>query len=113
MTHDVPPSLSVDATPASSPPEDLQSVRLRRLDDLQRSALTDPDPWRANLTAGGGGLLRMGMRLEEAFETAWQAGTDPAVVQPIVGTYLKIMKQAQSCATLTQFGSARRTETPA
>ena len=113
MTHDNPLPLSGDATPATAPPEELHTVRLRRLDDLQRTALMDPDPLRANLTAAGGGLLRMEMRLEDAFETAWQAAADPAVLQPLVNTCLKIMKQAQSCATLTQFGSARRTETPA
>ena len=113
MTHDNPLPLSGDATPATAPPEELHTVRLRRLDDLQRTALTDPDPLRATLTAAGGGLLRMEMRLEDAFETAWQAAADPAVLQPLVNTCLKIMKQAQSCATLTQFGFARRTETPA
>lgn len=67
--HDAPFPDSADAISASSPPEDLQTVCLRRLDDLQRTALTDPDHWRANLNSAGGGLLRMGMRLEEAFET--------------------------------------------
>ena len=78
MTHDNPLPPADDATPASTPPEDLQTVRLRRLDDLQRTALTDPDPLRANLTAAAGSLLRMGWRLEAAFETAGQAAAGSA-----------------------------------
>lgn len=109
MTHDAQHS----DVPELSPQEDLQAARLRRLDDLQRKALKDPDPWLANLAAAGGGLLRIGMRLEETIETAQQAAADPAVLQPIANTYLKIMKQAQSFATLSQFGPARRGETTA
>jgi hypothetical protein len=92
----------------------ISSLRAARIDDYQRQALTHGDALKACLGGANGAMLRMGHKLEqfleEAFETLGRSARpeDLARILPALDTHLKVMRQVDRLANLDLAGAGRK-----